>query len=354
MGNITKIHITLYLCIGYCLSLVAGRSVWRPKDPYVPKIRARWADGTETFTIRDHCLEYHAIFCKFQKEDFESRMIEEGPITYRNSEQTVDSTELTGMAERLIQEIKQGKKEYTDFRVLKNSDFNLKLASGLIILKYKKHPFILKLFLKTPKTFVSQSEGIIPKFFFRMGGGTNRHLSGFTRAANLEHIKNRIEESPKWSAIMDTPRKWHWLPKNAQWITVEGENIGNIGPCSTTFPATYGIIADAIEPERTFRLDSSEDCKFGLAFAQYIGNRMDAHVDNLMVEKGTGKVVVIDTEHFPTMVGLKEPLEFNNYKSWYLQLSGMCFRANYGRHKKMRRDMQRNPKPELYTLHTLT
>ncbi len=349
MKGMTIKTITFYLLIGN--AAFAGRSVWRPRDPNRPQISSRWSDGTESFTIRDHCLEFHAIFCKYDKKDFESHMLPEGPIKYRNADTTVESTELSRMAQNVIKEIRAGKKTYTDFKVIKKADFNLKLASGLIILKYKKYPFILKLFLKTPKTFVSQSEGTIPRFFFRMGGGTNRHLAGFTRIPNLVHIKKRIAESTKWSKIIDTPRKWYWLPEEPTWIIVEGTNIGNNGPCSCTFPAVYGIIADAIDAERTFVLSSTEDCKFGLAFSRYIGNRMDAHVDNLLVERGTGKIVVIDTEHFPTMIGLKEPLEFNNYKSWYLQLSGMCFRANYGRHKKMRRDMQRSPRPELYTLY---
>ena len=50
-----------------------------------------------------------------------------------------------------------------------------------------------------------------------------------------------------------------------------------------------------------------------LRFAHYLENRVDAHVDNFMVEKSTGIIVLIDTEHFPTMVGLKEPFEYDDY-----------------------------------------
>ena len=87
-----------------------------------------------------------------------------------------------------------------------------------------------------------------------------------------------------------------------------------------------------------------------LKFAHYIGDRLDAHVDNLVVEKNTGKIVLIDTEHFPTMIGLKEPMNYNTYGSWFLQLSGKCFRANFMRSKKIRRNMQLHPTPELYPL----
>ena len=78
---------------------------------------------------------------------------------------------------------------------------------------------------------------------------------------------------------------------------------------------------------------------------------MDAHVDNLLLEKETGKIVVIDTEHFPTMVGLKEPITFDTYSSWYLQLSGKCFKDNFLRDKQLRREMQTKPHSELYTLY---
>ncbi len=353
MRGLTIKQFAFYILIFTSIAINSGRSPWRPRDPLLPKVGAHWSDDSTTYYMRDHCLEYHAIFCKFQKQEFDSRMLPSKPIAYRNHpDQTVDPEELSRLAENVIKEIEVQKKVYTDFTVLKKSDFNRRLGSGLIILKYKKYPFALKLFIKTPETFVKLSEGLIPQFFFRMGGGMNRHLAGFTRIPNLEKIQERINESPKWSKIIDTPRKWYWTPKNMRWITLEGKNIGNQGACSTTIPGTYGIIVDAIDGKRQLSIYKNKDCVFGLEFATYIGNRMDAHVDNLIEEKETGKIVIIDTEHFPTMVGLKEPLEFENYRSWFLKLSGKCFQDNYMRHKKYRKEMQTEPCPELYTLYT--
>jgi hypothetical protein len=343
---------TFYAFICITTILESGRSPWRTEDPLEPEIRVHWSDDTKIHTLRDHCLEYHAIFCKFNKEQFESHLLPKDPIPYRNKpDQTVDPQELARLIQRLIEEIQTHKKSFTDFTVLKKSDFNPRIASGLIILKFKSYPFVLKLFLKTPESFVTLSEGLIPKFFFRMGGGTNRHLSGFTRVPNLEKIRERIQESPHWSALVDTPRKWYWIPKDTRWITIEGKNIGTQPTCTTTIPAIYGIVVDAIEAERHFNLSNAEDIRFGLAFAQYIGNRMDAHVDNFILEKGTGKIVIIDTEHFPTMVGLKKQMNFTSYHSWYLQLSGKCIQDNFMRSKKYRREMQTNPTPEIYSLY---
>lgn len=350
-GRVVK---QLTLCTLVCISITlqSGRSPWRPRDPLLPEIKAYWSDDAKPFYLRDHCLEYHAIFCKFNRKHFDARMIPDGSISYRNlQEKTVDSKELKRLAEGVLKEIHTRKKHYTDFTVLKKTDFNVRLASGLIILKYKKYPFVLKLFVKTPQTFCKQAEGVVPKFFFRMGGGTNRHLAGFTRIPNLEKIRERIQENPKYSQLVDTPRKWYWTPEDMRWISIEGKNIGNNGPCKTEIPGTYGIIVDAIDTEKQFSESSEEDKKFGLEFAAYIGNRMDAHVDNLILEKGTGKIVMIDTEHFPTMVGLKEPITFDSYSSWYLQLSSKCFSDNFLRDKKFRREMQTKPRPELYILY---
>lgn len=355
MRKLSTQHMAIIALICITTLLESGRSPWRQEDPLMPELRVHWAHDRTAHTLRDHCLEYHAIFCKFDKKNFEEHLLPEGPIPYRrNPEQTVESAELARLANNVVKEIQAQKKTYTDFTVLKKSDFNPRIASGLIILKYKNHPFVLKLFLKSPESFVKLSEGLIPKFFFRMGGGTNRHLSGFTRIPNLEKIKERINESPTWSALVDTPRKWYWTQEGAPWITVEGLHIGNHSHCETTIPSVYGIIVDAIEAERQFTLQNPEDVKFGLEFAAYIGNRMDAHVDNLLLEKETGMVVIIDTEHFPTMVGLKEPITFDSYHSWYLQLSGKCFKDNFMRHKKIRHEMQTNPRPEIFTLYPAT
>lgn len=352
MGIEKPIQMAICIALSSFLLIQSGRSPWRPKDPLRPEINVSLSDGSQPHNLKDYCLEYHAIFCKFNSEEFLSHQLPQGALTYRgNSEKTVDTSVLAQLAETAVAEALDRKKSFTHFTIVKKSDFNPRRASGLIVLKYKDYPFILKLFLKTPRTFIERTEGVVPHFLYRMGGGTNRHLSGLTRIANRKKIQEKIDESPHWSKLVETPRKWYWAPHNLQWIIIEGKNIGCDGPCETRLPAVYGIIADAIDFERQFSIKRKDDCTFALKFAHYIGDRLDAHVDNLVIEKGTGKIVLIDTEHFPTMVGLKEPMNYNNYISWYVQLSGKCFKANFLRNKKTRRDMQRYPSPELYPLH---
>ena len=45
-----------------------------------------------------------------------------------------------------------------------------------------------------------------------------------------------------------------------------------------------------------------------------------------MYEKGNNKLIIVDTEHFPSLVGFKEKKKkrFNNYSQYYLHLARKC------------------------------
>lgn len=85
---------------------------------------------------------------------------------------------------------------------------------------------------------------------------------------------------------------------------------------------------------------NKENRKFALNFSYKLENRLDPHIDNFMIEKDTGKIVIIDTEHFPSMVGLKEVTHFKSYAQWYMKLAAKGVRDSFFRHKKLRRDHQ--------------
>jgi hypothetical protein len=61
-----------------------------------------------------------------------------------------------------------------------------------------------------------------------------------------------------------------------------------------------------------------------------------------MIEKNSGKIIIVDTEHFPSFVGLKEEITFNNYTEWYLYLAGKCFKNEFLLTKKERRNPKKN------------
>lgn len=330
--------------------LLDARSPLRPRDPLMPELITCWPGESKTYHLRDYCLERHALFQKFDKQYFMDHLLPDDCIPYRlEPDKCVMGSHLKDLVEELLVELSHQAKKYKHFKILKDSDFNTRVVSGLIIFRFKNYPFVLKLFIKTPETFARPfSEGLNPRFFFRMGGGINRHLSGFTRIKNLEEIDKKIDASPYWSALIDTPRKWFLLPKNPRWIELLGKNIGPGPELKTEIPAVYGIIADFIENDASFSLMNSEDRQIALDFAHYLDNRVDAHVDNFMVEKSTGITVLIDTEHFPTMVGLKGKFHYDNYTQWYARLSGKCAKDIFLRTKQQRRNLQTHPTNELH------
>ena len=65
-----------------------------------------------------------------------------------------------------------------------------------------------------------------------------------------------------------------------------------------------------------------------MEIVNYLHYIIDPHEGNFLFEKGSNKVVIIDTEHFPTMIGLKKEMHATNYFSWYLEM-GINFMKNH-------------------------
>ena len=327
--------------------LCSARSIYRPVDPYMPEIKVKWEGDSKAHLLRKYHLEEYALFQLFDHDFFMGHMLPSTAITYRyDSDKSVEPKILTALIDELIQEIKHGKHTFTHFTILQSKDYNFKKGNGLLIVKFNDYPFVVKLFVETPDSFVSPfDKGLEPIFFFFMAGGVNRHLTGFTRIKNREIITQRIAQSP-WAASIDIPRKWHWVPSSSRWIEITGKNIGKIQERTIRLPGTYCIIADAIEAERNLSLLSREDKKRAMDLCNYLNIWIDPHMKNFMIEKGTGKFVIVDTEHFPTVVGLREKISFESYSNWYLYLAGKCWRNAFMQNKHERRNPQR-PVPEM-------
>jgi hypothetical protein len=76
-----------------------------------------------------------------------------------------------------------------------------------------------------------------------------------------------------------------------------------------------------------------------LELSNFLEANIDLHITNFMVEATTKKIVLIDTEHFPTMVGNVNK-HFDGYLSWYLHLMGKFCKDAFLCSKKERRDEQ--------------
>jgi len=301
--------------------------------------------------LQDSHLEVFPLFKTFDRPYFYHHMLPEKPISFRYfPEQTIDPKVLKAAINTFFQEIRLGyKKNFSDFTILKNESFNSRKQAGLIVVKGKKWPlnqFVVKLFMETPRSFIQPSnKGFIAICHFIVGHGCTRYMLGFTRLKNLEMMKRMVEDSPYWKEKIDFPRKWFWMPEDYPWIHLAGYHISGYEKIAIDIPGAYAIIADAIEVKREFSIKKKEDRDRGVAICNYLECLMDPHSSNFVIEDKTNKIVIIDTEHSPTMVGLKDPIHMESYSQWYSFLFKRGLYEYFGRKKKDRKELQKNSRP---------
>lgn len=346
----------LLLCTLFAQQCNAGRSVFRPDDPFIPTISVSWKDSKKMHTLKDYHLEEYPLFHTYDAQYFNEHLLPTGPVSFRQDpNQTVDGQVLSDLIQELVEQLLAERKQpakalksLDHFTILKKRDFVWKTATGSLIVKFNDYPFIVKLFLETPKSFVRPfDKGFEPTCFFLMGGGANRHISGLTRIPNLHFVQEQIKEHPEWGSIIEFPRKWYWSPKENKMFVLHGKHIGQgTEPLVAEYPAIYAVVVDAIDIERTFSLTSHDDRRMALSVSKYLKSFIDAHINNFVVEQLTGKVVIIDTEHFPTVVGLRNELPGQGYVGWYGRLAAKRVRDTYGQTKSTRKSLQkRGPSP---------
>lgn len=363
--NSTKFFRHLLLLCVLTASLQAPRSVHRPQDPHMPEITTFWTDDNpdpakrKTYSLRSYYLSEWAIFGRYNKELLEKNQLPK-QISYRyEPTKGVDAAKLNALIEDFIQELATATKKRASFKhftILKDRNFNYKINAGLIIVKFKNYPFVLKLFIEKPESFTQPfSKGFETGIFFIMGDGISRYLAGFTRIPNLLNIQQKVTADPYWSKHLVFPRKWYWTPRNNRTFTVIGKNIGTLPEQSIEFPSIYAIICDEIQIERQLHTYHTHDRAIVKEIIEFLDNRLRNHIDphiyNFLVEKGTRKTTIIDTEHIASMVGLHKPIEFHNNTQWYCNLAKKCISDALFRTKKDQRDIQKRPLSENLTIY---
>lgn len=322
----------IFLFLTISLTLKCRRSQFRKKDPYTPEITIGWQGSPKRITRTDwHYTEY-PIFTTFHETFFYNHMLPKRSIKIRsNEDQSVNGSVLMEQIEGLLKEIKKRKKKYTNFTVLRARNFNVQQKCGLLIAKFKNYPFVLKLFIETPKTFIDPyCKGFENQFFFYMSGGINRHIAGLTRIKNLELIQEQIAQHPQWKDRVTAPRKWYWLPKHPFWLDIRGKNIGQKAEVRTKIPGIYAVIADEIDTkDYTPSLSYQERNELVMELCMDLQLFVDPHSDNFVVKynehDGHYHITIVDTEHFPSVVGLKEEPFFTSHLEWGLYLSAKFF-----------------------------
>ncbi|HEX2977965.1 MAG TPA: hypothetical protein VHO47_02515 [Candidatus Babeliales bacterium] len=334
----------------FTISLLQARSPFRTEEPGTPTIITHWLGDSKKHSLSSFYLQEGALFHLYDAHYFDTKKLTPGPISYRYQlEKHVDGTVLSQLIENLLVELSSKKPDLTDFTILKKRDFNFKNHTGFLVAKFKNYPFVLKLFITTPEQFLKPFDyGFESCCFFIMGGGVNRYLSGFTRLRNLDRLEKLVAQNSEWADKVEFPRKWYWEPQQQRKFIIEGENIGAVGKKQTiTLPSVYALICDEVYIERTFSLTSSSDRETALKLTNFLQQQVDPHINNYVVDAVTKKIALVDTEHFPTMVGLDQPEPCTDYVSWYLSLSLKMWNNSFMRTKKQRLAHQRRSKQDM-------
>ena len=330
---IKKITLYFIFLIGI-FSTNYGRSPLHCVDDLVPTIFTEWYHTsqqekeiyhyfrTKKYQFTNATMTEYPLFKTFDAQDVQDNYVPEAPFTFRNNpEKSISYKKFKKLLDHFFQEILNKRTIYQDFEILKNDDFNIKKQAVLLIVKAKKYPIVVKLFMETPRSFMRpHNKGMIPVFQFGVGGGATRHLLGFTRIKNSKTIAQLLKGS-QWEDIIDIPKKWYWIP-TYPWIKITSENLGaDLTQKTIILPGAYMVIADYVDPEKIFKISSSKDRKTALGIANFLQCRIDPHINNFIEEKKTGKIVLIDTEHFPTLVGLQKAPTFKSYTQMYTKLA---------------------------------
>jgi hypothetical protein len=343
--------ITLLVIACFMPASIWGRSCSRYHDD-LPRLVISWADAgessTEVHTLAHPCLDW-AIFGHYKAELLSENQLPE-IVPYRNDPiKTVLRAELSKIINHLVDEIKTIKKRGSitlrDCIMLKDRNFNYQTSSGLVIVKLKNHPFVIKLFMENPHSFAHPcSKGMEPALFFLMSGGMSRFMAGLTRIPNMLAIRTKVEASPIWRDRIALPRKWFWVPEKNRHLHMAGYNMGSYPVESIDIPAVYAVICDEIKIERALSYASAQDRIDVLEFVRFIGNnRLDPNIPNYVIEKGTGKLCAIDTEHFGAFMGMREPLEYNGFFRHYFTLGCKFIRDGLFTSKRQHAEKRAHP-----------
>ena len=284
-----------------------------------PYITVGWKDSDKKILFRNKHIKSKPV-SSFDKNFFNQHMLPNTAVHYRKDKSlNVLGSTLSFLAQTAVDEILAGEKNLTGFIFLKKSEFHKRAKTGTFVLKFKDFPFVLKLFIESPTGVAAPyRKGIIPLCIFLMNGAS-RHILGFTRIKNLEYINRKIQNNSYWKKIIDTPRKWFWSPKNTSWLKITTHNQPQSNR-TITIPSIYGIIVDYIEINNTLSILNKKHRDTCLNLYNFLAGSIDPHIANFIVEKQSKKIIIIDTEHLPTIVGKSSSKKTTGYFSWYKRL----------------------------------
>lgn len=300
------------------------RSPFRTIDPLMPQLITQSQKNPDIQFVHSDWFYYKSpIFTTFSENSFFSHIVQHSITTPIDHKVVVSNETLDTMLETLISEVKMQNNVYTYFTLLQDKNFNYKKKCGLLVLKFNHYPFVVKLFMEQPNTILNPFvKGFENRVFHFMGHGVNRHIAGLTRIPNLKKLQQVLQHK-QYQVVL--PRKWFWLPQDPEWIDIIGYNIVPDEVISVTIPGIYAIIADELKTQQQYqKVPSSKSNEIIMDFCNDVQLIIDPHSDNFIIQKDNNDSIIIsivDTEHFPTLVGISENSTFVNHVQWYCSLA---------------------------------
>jgi len=309
----------ILLLISATFTTMSQRNVHRLHKKTMAHIKVCSSNDSTNYNLIDNNLRPIPLLHVFDKKHFESNLLPKKFIKYDHNQNQITTKKLNKLIEHLFEEIDRKSKSYRHFKILKNSGFVRHKKCGLLVAKFKDYPFILKLFIEPPKSFVNPYDKGFEATNFFIAGGALRHTLGFSRIKTLNYVKKAIAKNERWKNRIIVPRKWFWLPQNPTWLHIKTYNLGKRKKDYVTMPAIYGVIADELIKDSTKTTNYEEI----MAFSQFLEHRIDPHTKNFFIEKETGKIALIDTELFPLILGFQERIRpSHSHIKWYTHLAG--------------------------------
>jgi hypothetical protein len=285
-----------------------------------PQIQISQSHTDTSATLTSRYLSKH-VFEAFDQKYFDTYYLPKTDITHRNKpHQSTSGTTLATIVDQTVQSIIQTGQPTDETEIMKSSGFSFSHKAGVIILRCKNHPFIMKVFIENTQSLAHPfRKGLEAIGIFIMSGGLNRYLTGFSRVKNLYTFKTEISQHPYWQSKIDAPRAWFYTPDNTPYFSMYGSRFFENATYYADMPAIYAIICDEI-----FGSSENIDSQTTLQLFQDFDNHIDPNPSNFLREYETQKIVLIDAEYFPSIVGLDRHMYVSSYFSWYMQLAIKC------------------------------
>lgn len=322
------------------MQIIFSRNVHRSLDPQIGSISVRFEDSSQAYTFYDSHLREFPLFKTYNHNYLMTKQMPE-KIQLTENNGFIEKQKLEDLIKQLMQEIKEKKRKFSNFKILKQRDFNYFNSTGLIILKFNDYPFVLKLFMEQPESFTRPFNKSFQVRGVFLLGGTFRHIMGYTRIRNVDLIQEKINNDPYWSKKVSVPRKWFWVPAEQKWLIINGYNLGKSPEQAIKIPSTYAVICDEIKnPEKKQDPKLMKDEYLNLC--NFLEMTLDPNPQNFKLDKNN-KFVLIDTEHFTTLIGLRKKIEqSHDYPSYYVRLVRKYLRDRFISPKNVRRERQKN------------